>query len=86
MGMMRGRGGIPGMGGGMGALPDMMKERVKELTETFKEKGAVSPETAMTSEELGLPPMFEMMQKRLGQKSAFIVLDGKYYLSEENAR
>ena len=83
MGMMRGRGGMPGMGGGMGSSPDMMKERVKEITETFKEKGAVSPETAMTSEELGLPPMFEMMQKRLGQSSAFIEHDGKYYLSVE---
>ena len=86
MGMMRGRGGMPGMGGGMGGSPDMMKERGKELTETFKEKGAVSPETAMTSKELGLPPNFEMIQKRLGQLSAFIEHDGKYYLSEAQAR
>jgi len=78
MGMM-GRRGMPGMGGGMGASPDMMKE----ITETFKEKGAVSPETAMTSEELGLPPMFEMMQKRMSQSSTFIEHNGKYYLSME---
>jgi len=82
MGMMRGRGGMLGMVGGMGGSPDMMREWVKELTETFKEKGAVSPETAMTSKELGLPPMFEMMQKRLGQSSVFIEHEGKYYLSE----
>ena len=87
MRMMGGRRGMSGMGGGMGGgmrpSPDMMMERMKELTETFKENGAVSPETAMTSEELGLPPMFERMQMSMGESSAFIEHNGKYYLSKE---
>jgi len=84
MGMMGGRRGKPGgMGGGMGSSPDMMMERMKEITEIFKKKGAISPETAMSSEELGLPPMFEMLQTRMGQSSAFIEHNGKYYLLEE---
>ncbi len=81
MGMMGG--GMPGMGGGRGPSPAMMKERIRELVETFREKGATSPETAMTSGELGLPPMFERLQMRMGQSNAFIEHNGKYYLSEE---
>jgi len=87
MGMMGRRGGMHGMGGGMGGgmkpSPDMMGERMKEMAETFKEKGAVSPETAMTSKELGLPPMFENMQRNMDKTSAFIEHNGKYYLSEK---
>nr|MBC8463321.1 ATP-binding cassette domain-containing protein [Candidatus Bathyarchaeota archaeon] len=90
MGMMGRRGGMPGMGGGMGGgmkpSPDQMMERMKEMAETFKEKGAVSPETAMTSEELGLPPMFERMQMNMGKSSAFIEHNGKYYLSKKKLR
>jgi len=63
--------------------PDMMGERMKEMAKTFKKKGAISPETAMTSEELGLPPMFERMQMNMGKSSAFIEHNGKYYLSEK---
>ena len=86
MGMMGRRGGMPGMGGGMKPSPDQMMERMKEMAETFKEKGAVSPETAMTSEELGLPPMFERMQMNMGKSSAFIEHNGKYYLSKKKLR
>ncbi|MCW4048960.1 MAG: ABC transporter ATP-binding protein/permease [Candidatus Bathyarchaeota archaeon] len=84
---MMGRRGMRGMGGGMhGGMrpsPAMMQERMMQIAETFKEKGAVSPETALSIEELGLPPMFEMMQMNMGQSSAFLEHNGKFYLSEE---
>lgn len=90
MGMMGGGMRMHGMGGGMhGGMrpsPAMIRERMTHLAETFKEKGAVSPETAMTPEELGLPPMFEMMVQMPGpmsQSGAFVERDGKYYLLEE---
>ena len=52
--------------------------------ETFREKGATSPEKALSVEELGLPPMFRMMiQSPMGQSGIFSEVDGKYYLSEE---
>jgi ATP-binding cassette, subfamily B, multidrug efflux pump len=82
MGMMGG-----GMHGGRGRpSPAMMQERMKQLAESFKEQGATSPETAMTPDELGLPPMFEMMMQMptpMSQSGAFVEKDGKYYLVEE---
>jgi hypothetical protein len=74
--------GLGGMHGGP-VIPDMMG-RMMELVKTFREKGATSPEKALSLEGLGLPPMFGMMmQSPMGQTGIFIVLDGKYYLSEE---
>ena len=71
-----------GMRGGPG-MPDMMG-RMMEIVETFREKGATSPEGALSPEELGLPPMFRMMmQSPMGQSGIFSEVDGKYYLSEE---
>jgi ATP-binding cassette subfamily B multidrug efflux pump len=85
MGMMGG-----GMGGGMHGggrpSPAMIQERMKQIAESFKEKGATSSETAMTPDELGLPPMFEMMMQMptpMSQSGAFVEKDGKYYLVEE---
>jgi ATP-binding cassette subfamily B protein len=90
MGMMGAGMGIRSMGGGMrGGMrssPEMIRERMMELAETFKAKGAISPETAMTPEELGLPPMFEMMMQMpspMSQSGAFIEQNGEYYLVEE---
>jgi len=61
-----------------------IRERLKELVHLFKTKGAVSPETAMTAKDLGLPPRFEEgMKKRLGQSGIFVEINGKYYLSEQ---
>jgi len=49
----------------------------------FREKGATSPEKAMTAQELGLPPRFEeAMKRRLGATGIFVDLGGKYYLDE----
>ena len=65
----------------------MILERLSEVVEKFREKGAVSPEKAMTPEELELPPQFkEAMNRRLGQTGIFIEVNGKYYLSEERLR
>jgi len=75
-----------GMMGGMGMRrsPGMLKDRIIKIAEIFKEKGAVSPETAMSLEELGLPPQFStMMQRGIGQSGVFLENNSKYYLSEE---
>jgi hypothetical protein len=57
------------------------------VIEKFREKGAVSPDKAMTAEELGLPPSFsEAMKRRLGRSGIFVEVNGKYYLSEERLK
>ena len=62
-------------------------ERISEVLEKFRQKGALSPEKALSPEELGLPPKFEeAMAKRLGRLGVFIEVNGKYYLSEERLR
>jgi len=56
---------------------------IRRLVEAFREKGATSPEKAMTSQELGLPPRFEeAMKRRLGATGIFVEVVGKYYLDE----
>lgn len=67
------------------------RERVREwfnnIVEKFRQKGAVSPEKAMTAEELGLPPRFqEAMKRRLGRLGVFVEVNGKFYLSEERLK
>jgi hypothetical protein len=57
------------------------------VIEKFREKGAVSPDKAMTAEELGLPPGFrEAMKRRLGRSGVFVEVNGKYYLNEERLK
>jgi hypothetical protein len=65
-----------------------IREHLLELIEKFRKKGALSPEKAMTAEELGLPAEFkEKMKRRLGQLGVFVEVDsGKYYLSEERLK
>jgi YVTN family beta-propeller protein len=60
-------------------------ERFRRLVNTFQQKGATSPEKAMTAEELGLPPRFEdFMEKRApGQTKVFQEINGKYYLDQK---
>ncbi len=61
-----------------------LRERFLAMVEKFRQKGATSPDRAMTLEELGLPPRFkDLMDRRLGQLGVFVEVDGKYYLSEE---
>ena len=64
-----------------------MRRRLQEIIERFRQKGATSPEKAMTSQELGLPPRFEeAMHRRLGQSGIFVETNGKYYLNEERLK
>ena len=67
--------------------PQEMRRRLQEIVEKFRQKGATSPEKALTLEELGLPPRFEQaMHRRLGQTGIFVEVNGKYYLNEERLR
>jgi lipoate-protein ligase A len=65
-----------------------IREHWLELIEKFRKKGVLSPEKAMTAEELELPVEFkERMKRRLGQLGVFVEVDGgKYYLSEERLK
>jgi hypothetical protein len=68
----------------MFAQRDEIRRWLEDLVEKFRQRGAVSPETAKTSEELGLPPRFqEAMKRRLGRSGIFIEVNGKYYLDEK---
>ena len=61
-----------------------IRQRLRAIIQTFRQKGATSPEKAMTIQELGFPPRFEQaMHRRLGQTGIFVEVNGKYYLSEE---
>lgn len=63
--------------------PGGMRRRIAEIAQKFREKGATSPERAMSAQELGLPPRFEeAMKRRLGQTGIFVEVGGKYYLNE----
>ncbi|MGA3190969.1 MAG: hypothetical protein ABSD73_00465 [Candidatus Bathyarchaeia archaeon] len=67
------------------------RERIQrwfnDVVEKFRQKGAVSPDKAMTAEELGLPPRFEeAMKRRLGRLGVFVEVNGRYYLSEERLK
>jgi len=64
-----------------------MRRRLQGIIEKFRQKGATSPEKAMTIQELGLPPRFEeAMHRRLGQSGIFVDISGKYYLNEERLK
>ncbi|MGA3289800.1 MAG: hypothetical protein ABSD42_06130 [Candidatus Bathyarchaeia archaeon] len=66
---------------------EQTRRRLKEIIEKFRQKGATSPEKAMTIQELDLPPRFEQaMHRRLGQSGIFVETNGKYYLNEERLK
>ncbi len=66
---------------------EAIRRRLNELVERFRQKGATSPEKAMTIQELELPPRFEeAMHRRLGRSGIFTEINGKYYLNEERLR
>ncbi len=55
--------------------PQEMRRRLQEIIEKFRQKGATSPEKALTLEEVGLPPRFQQaMNRRLGQTGIFVKL------------
>jgi hypothetical protein len=67
------------------------RERIEkwfyEVVEKFRQKGATSPDKAMSAQELDLPPRFELaMKRRLGRSGVFVEVNGKYYLSEERLK
>ena len=67
--------------------PNERYRRLQGIIEKFRQKGATSPEKALTVQELGLPPRFEdAMHRRLGQSGIFVELNGKYYLNEERLK
>ncbi len=64
-----------------------MIEKLLKVIEEFRKKGAVSPDRAVSVEELGLPQnLIEAMKWRLGRLGVFVEVDGKIYLSEERLK
>jgi hypothetical protein len=58
--------------------------RIRQTIKTFQEKGAISPETALTAKELGLSRIFvRIMERRKEQTKIFVEVNGKYYLNQE---
>jgi ATP-binding cassette subfamily B protein len=77
-----GHGGMQGMG--HGGRSRMDHGRMMEIVEVFLKNGATSPDAAMSLDQLGLPPMFEMMLRGpMGQTGLFMEYKGKYYISEK---
>jgi len=57
---------------------------IGEIVRKFQEKGAISPETALTAEELGLSRLFvRIMKRRQGRTRVFIEINGRYYLNQK---
>jgi DNA-binding PadR family transcriptional regulator len=70
----------------LGRLAEI-KETVLKEVEKFRQKGAVTPEKAMSIEELGLSPRFKTFLKRSPRLlGVFVKVDNKYYLSEERLK
>ena len=58
--------------------------RMGEIIKTFQAKGAISPETALTAEELGLSRLFvRIMKRRRGRTRVFVEVNGRYYLNQK---
>jgi hypothetical protein len=58
--------------------------RIREIIQTFRAKGALSPETALPAQELGLSRIFvRIMKRRRGKTKVFVEVNGKYYLDEK---
>lgn len=58
--------------------------RIAEIIRTFQAKGAISPETALTADELGLSRLFvRIMKRRKGRTRIFVEVNGRYYLNQE---
>ena len=58
--------------------------RMGEIIKKFQEKGAISPETALTAQELGLSRLFvRIMNRRKGRTRIFVEINGRYYLNQK---
>ncbi len=59
-------------------------EKIQQIIQKFQEKGAISPQTAMTAKELGLSRIFvRIMERRKEQTKMFVEINGKYYLDQK---
>lgn len=67
---------------------DEIRRWLLEVIEKFRQKGAISPDKAMTVDELGLPPRFEeAMKKRLGRLGIFVeVNDDRSLIGTRSSR
>ena len=64
-----------------------IRKQLSDIITKFKEKGATTPEKALTPQELGLSLRFEeAMHRRLGRSGIFVEVNGKYYLLEERLK
>jgi hypothetical protein len=55
-----------------------IRKQLTEVIAKFKEKGATTPEKALSAEELGMPPRFEeAMHKRLGRSGILVEVNRK---------
>ena len=64
-----------------------IKEIMYKEIEKFRQNGAVSPEKAMSVEELGLSPKFKTFLRSSPRLfGIFVKVDNKYYLSEERLK
>jgi DNA-binding PadR family transcriptional regulator len=64
-----------------------IKEIFLNEVEKFRQKGAVTPEKAMSIEELGLSPKFKTFLRRSPRLlGVFVKVDNQYYLSEERLK
>jgi len=62
----------------------IVERRLEEVLSIFREKGATSPEKALSPEELGLPSVVKyFIRSPMGSQLPFVEVDGKFYLSEE---
>jgi DNA-binding PadR family transcriptional regulator len=58
-------------------------EAFHRVVRTFRQKGALSPEKAMSLEDLGLQHVEDMIKRAPRFLGVFVEVNGKYYLSEE---
>ena len=61
-----------------------IKEMLLKVIDKFHQKGATSPDKAITVDAREFPPNFkELMKGRLGELNIFVEVNGRYYLSEK---
>jgi len=86
MAAMPGTGGGRGMENGVGGgSPEMMRRRALKAVDFFKKRGAISSETALTLDELELPPgLYMFVENRLKPLGVVAEDGGRYHLVEEN--
>jgi DNA-binding PadR family transcriptional regulator len=58
-------------------------EAFHRVIRTFRQKGAVSPEKALSLEELGLQQFEDVITRAPRFLDVFVAVNGKYYLSED---